>query len=177
MWAANPRCIIVILTGYPPLNSSIEKIHHNVDEYITKPANAEASLAILADRLGVRKQEDGKELIKLAGRADTWAMTCDDIASQRCFMPPKITAKYLGDKQAEKQIRERLNRELRDYAGDWRISVLGVTGSDRWQIEVEDSADERKYRVTKILAANQTVDKIVQETTRMIETAQKQKSA
>jgi len=92
-------------------------------------------------------------------------------------MPPKITAKYLGDKQAEKQIRERLNRELRDYAGDWRISVLGVTGSDRWQIEVEDSADDRKYRVTKILAANQTVDKIVQETTRMIETAQKQKSA
>jgi len=91
-------------------------------------------------------------------------------------MPPKITAKYLGDKQAEKQIRERLNRELRDYAGDWRISVLGVAGSDRWQIEVEDSADERKYRVTKILA-NQTGDKIVQETTRMIETAQKQKSA
>jgi len=42
-----------------------------VDEYITKPANAEASLAILADRLGVRKQEEGKELIKLAGRADT----------------------------------------------------------------------------------------------------------
>ena len=71
MRAANPRCIIVILTGYPPLNSAIEKIHHNVDEYITKPANAEASLAILADRLGVRKQEDGKELIKLAGRADT----------------------------------------------------------------------------------------------------------
>ena len=71
MRAANPRCIIVILTGYPPLNSSIEKIHHNVDEYITKPANADASLAILADRLGVRKQEDGKELIKLAGRADT----------------------------------------------------------------------------------------------------------
>jgi hypothetical protein len=49
----------------------IEKIHHDVDEYIMKPANADASLAILADRLGVRKQEDGKELIKLAGRADT----------------------------------------------------------------------------------------------------------
>jgi len=42
-----------------------------VAEYITKPPNAEASLAILADRLGVRKQEDGKDLIKLAGRADT----------------------------------------------------------------------------------------------------------
>jgi len=92
-------------------------------------------------------------------------------------MPPTITAKYLGDKGAEKEIRERLKRELRDYAADCRISILGVTGSDSWQIEIEDSADERKYRVTKILAANQTVDKIVQETTRMIETAQKQKSA
>jgi len=91
-------------------------------------------------------------------------------------MPPTITAKYLGDKGAEKEILERLKRELRDYAGDWRISVLGVTGSDRWQIEVEDSADERKYRVTKILAANQTVDKIVHEATHMIETAQRQKS-
>jgi hypothetical protein len=92
-------------------------------------------------------------------------------------MPPTITAKYLGDKQTEKEIRKRLKRELRDYAGDWRISVLGETGSDRWRIEVEDSADERKPRVTKILAANQTVDKIVQEATHMIETAQRQKSA
>jgi len=92
-------------------------------------------------------------------------------------MPPTITAKYLGDKGAEKEIRERLKRELRDYAADWRISILGVTGSDSWQIEIEDSADERKYRVTKTLAANQTIDKIVQEATHMIETAQRQKSA
>ena len=49
----------------------MEKIHHNVDEYIAKPASADALVAILADRLAARKQEDGKELIKRAGQADT----------------------------------------------------------------------------------------------------------
>jgi YesN/AraC family two-component response regulator len=49
----------------------MEKIHHNVDEYITKPVNALSLLAILADRLAARKQEDAKELIKRAGQADT----------------------------------------------------------------------------------------------------------
>jgi DNA-binding NtrC family response regulator len=71
MRATNPRCVIVILTGYPPLDTSMEKIHHNVDEYIAKPASADALIAILADRLAARKQEDAKELIKRAGQGDT----------------------------------------------------------------------------------------------------------
>jgi len=71
MRATNPRCVIVILTGYPPLDTSMEKIHHNVDEYIAKPASADALIAILADRLAARKQEDAKELIKRAGQSDT----------------------------------------------------------------------------------------------------------
>jgi len=41
-----------------------------VDEYITKPANADALVAILTERLAARKQEDGKELIKRAGQSD-----------------------------------------------------------------------------------------------------------
>jgi len=71
MRATNPRCVIAILTGYPPLDTSMEKIHHNVDEYIAKPASADALIAILADRLAARKQEDAKELIKRAGQGDT----------------------------------------------------------------------------------------------------------
>ena len=49
----------------------MEKIHHNVDDYIAKPANADALVAIMADRLAVRKQEEAKELIKRAGQGDT----------------------------------------------------------------------------------------------------------
>src|SRR3982751_161165 len=71
MREANPRCVVVILTGFPPLNTSMEKVHHNVDEYIAKPASADALVALLADRLAARKQEDAKELIKRAGQSDT----------------------------------------------------------------------------------------------------------
>ena len=43
----------------------------HADEYITKAANADALVAILTDRVAVRKEEDAKDLIKRAGQGDT----------------------------------------------------------------------------------------------------------
>jgi DNA-binding NtrC family response regulator len=49
--AIDPGCIAIILTAYPNLDSAIEGIHHGVDDYVVKPANADGLVALLADKL------------------------------------------------------------------------------------------------------------------------------
>ena len=51
MRKVNPRCVIFILTAYPALDSAVEAIDLAVDGYITKPANADALVAALAEKL------------------------------------------------------------------------------------------------------------------------------
>ena len=51
----NPRAVTVILTGYPGLESAIDAIHHQVDDYIIKPADVDALIATLERRLSARE--------------------------------------------------------------------------------------------------------------------------
>lgn len=51
MRKVNPRCVIFILTAYPAVDSAVEAINLAVDGYITKPANADALVASLAEKL------------------------------------------------------------------------------------------------------------------------------
>jgi DNA-binding NtrC family response regulator len=55
MREVNPRCITIILTGHPDLESAIEGIHLGVVDYITKPTNAEELLALLNEKLAARQ--------------------------------------------------------------------------------------------------------------------------
>jgi DNA-binding NtrC family response regulator len=47
----NPRSVAIVLTGYPDIESAVEGIHTGIDDYITKPANADALVAVLANKL------------------------------------------------------------------------------------------------------------------------------
>jgi DNA-binding NtrC family response regulator len=47
----NPDCVVIILTGYPAMESAIEGIHLKVDDYMVKPSNADALVALLGERL------------------------------------------------------------------------------------------------------------------------------
>jgi YesN/AraC family two-component response regulator len=58
MREVNPRCITIILTGYPDMESAIEGIHLGVVDYITKPTNADELVALLTEKL------DGRQLAK-----------------------------------------------------------------------------------------------------------------
>ena len=51
MRKVNPRCVVFILTAYPALDSAVAAIDLAVDGYITKPANADALVASLAENL------------------------------------------------------------------------------------------------------------------------------
>jgi len=54
---ANPRCATIVLTGYPKLESAVEGIHSGIDDYITKPSNADALVAILGEKLAKKQSE------------------------------------------------------------------------------------------------------------------------
>ena len=51
MQEVNPTCAMMILTAYPAIESAIEGIHLRIDDYIIKPSNADALVALLAEKL------------------------------------------------------------------------------------------------------------------------------
>ena len=56
MREANPDCINIILTGCPDEESADEGLKLGIDDYIAKPANADALVAMLAEKLTGRKK-------------------------------------------------------------------------------------------------------------------------
>lgn len=55
MRRANPHCVTIVLTGYPAVDSAVKGIHLGIDDYISKPASADALVAILAEKLAARQ--------------------------------------------------------------------------------------------------------------------------
>lgn len=55
MREVNPRCVTIVLTGYPAVESAVQGIHLAVDEYIIKPATADTLVALLAEKLAARQ--------------------------------------------------------------------------------------------------------------------------
>jgi DNA-binding NtrC family response regulator len=52
--AANPSCVIIILTGYPDFESAVEGINCNIDGYLVKPADIETLLTTIQERLAAK---------------------------------------------------------------------------------------------------------------------------
>jgi ActR/RegA family two-component response regulator len=50
----NPTCGTIVLTGYFSANTEMEGRHLGIDDYIAKPANADALVAVLAEKLAAR---------------------------------------------------------------------------------------------------------------------------
>jgi DNA-binding NtrC family response regulator len=55
MREVHPRCVTIILTGHPDLESALEGIHLGVLDYITKPTNADELVALLTAKLTARE--------------------------------------------------------------------------------------------------------------------------
>lgn len=46
-----PNCINLILTGYPAFETALQAIHNQVDDYLVKPADVEALIASMKEKL------------------------------------------------------------------------------------------------------------------------------
>jgi DNA-binding NtrC family response regulator len=53
--AIDPACAIVMLTAYPGVESAVEGIHHDIEDYIIKPASTDELVALLAEKLAARR--------------------------------------------------------------------------------------------------------------------------
>ncbi len=56
MKKAWPRCVTIVLTGYPDIESAEEGVGLGIDDYIAKPANANVLVAMLAEKLAARQR-------------------------------------------------------------------------------------------------------------------------
>jgi DNA-binding NtrC family response regulator len=52
---ANPKCVTIILTGYPAFESALEGIHHEIDDYVVKPADIDALITVMERKLAARQ--------------------------------------------------------------------------------------------------------------------------
>jgi DNA-binding NtrC family response regulator len=55
MQQVHPACVTVVLTAYPGIESAVEGIHLGIDDYITKPADANTLVALLAEKLAAKQ--------------------------------------------------------------------------------------------------------------------------
>jgi two-component system response regulator HydG len=55
MRQSRPRSVIVLLTGYPAFESAVEGIHHEVDDYLVKPADYDALIETLEKKLAAKR--------------------------------------------------------------------------------------------------------------------------
>jgi DNA-binding NtrC family response regulator len=58
MRAAQPRCVNVILTGYPALESAVEALRSQVDDYLVKPADVDTIIKVLREKLASRRRRE-----------------------------------------------------------------------------------------------------------------------
>ena len=56
MRSAQPRCVNVILTGYPALESALQAIRTQVDDYLVKPADIDTIIRVLRKKLASRRK-------------------------------------------------------------------------------------------------------------------------
>jgi DNA-binding NtrC family response regulator len=56
MHKAQPKCVNIILTGYPAFETAVEAIHHEVDDYVVKPADIDYLVRLMNEKLAMRSQ-------------------------------------------------------------------------------------------------------------------------
>src|SRR5215472_7831524 len=58
MRSAQPHCVNVILTGYPALESAVQAIRSQVDDYLVKPADVDTIIRVLREKLAARRRQE-----------------------------------------------------------------------------------------------------------------------
>src|SRR5438105_5258664 len=61
-----PQCVNLILTGYPALETALQAIHSQVDDYLTKPADLDALINTIQEKLSGRKSQPSVRLKRLS---------------------------------------------------------------------------------------------------------------
>jgi DNA-binding NtrC family response regulator len=55
---AHPNAVVIVLTAYPDVDSAIQGIREQIDDYVVKPSNPDTLVTILANNLAKRKGDN-----------------------------------------------------------------------------------------------------------------------
>ena len=55
MHHAQPRCVCILLTGYPVFATALEPIHEGVDDYLVTPTDADVLGMVIKPKLEARR--------------------------------------------------------------------------------------------------------------------------
>ena len=58
MRKAQPKCVTIILTGYPAFDSAVQAIRDDVDDYFVKPANIDAQVRAIEWKLAPASEKN-----------------------------------------------------------------------------------------------------------------------
>jgi len=94
-----PDCVNLILTGYPGLETALQAIHEQVDEYLTKPTDVELLLTTIEKKLAARsgRQTNGqKSLSALLKERTDWLIKHIEELSRNSPANPGVTGNGKG---------------------------------------------------------------------------------
>lgn len=94
-----PGCVTLLLTGYPSLETALEAIRAQVDDYFIKPADTETLVGAITKKLQSRPPEHGKQMNRLFTilRENVAPVTADILA--RMKSDPATAAVPLSDEE------------------------------------------------------------------------------
>ena len=55
MRKVNPKCVTILLTGYPALQTAVQALHDQVDDYVVKPADIDLLVTTIQRKLLMRR--------------------------------------------------------------------------------------------------------------------------
>jgi len=94
-----PQCVNLILTGYPALETALQAIHSQVDDYLTKPADLDALINTINEKLSGRKSQPSVRLKRLSTLLNDHATDVGKQILDAMKQDPQILAIRLSDSE------------------------------------------------------------------------------
>ena len=94
-----PQCVNLILTGYPALETALQAIHSQVDDYLTKPADLDALINTINEKLSGRKSQPSVRLKRLSALLNDHATDIVKQILDAMKQDPQILAIRLSDSE------------------------------------------------------------------------------
>ena len=94
-----PQCVNLILTGYPALETALQAIHSQVDDYLTKPADLDALINTIQEKLSGRKSQPSVRLKRLSTLLNDHATDICEKILEAMKQDPQILAVRLSDSE------------------------------------------------------------------------------
>lgn len=113
MRSLQPRCVTLILTGYPAFETALQAIRSHVDDYLTKPADIGYLLRTIQEKLTAPRAAQAVPVRRLASIFRDNFQSLVDYVLEEMKMTPELAQFPLRDAERIQGLRSMLNALVR----------------------------------------------------------------